>query len=56
VTRAIDARPTVREGTRILGNLVKDFDFSQKPRKPFLVPRVPPGKLPPNLLPTFKNH
>ena len=51
-----DARPTVRERSRILGNLVKDFNFNQRPRRPFLLPRVPPGKLPPNLLPNFKNH
>src|SRR5581483_12518449 len=31
-----DPRPDVREDARILGNLVHDFDFSQKPRKPLL--------------------
>jgi phospholipase C len=32
-----DPRPDVRENEKILGNLVKDFDFSQKPRKPMLL-------------------
>jgi phospholipase C len=51
-----DSRPTVRENVRILGNLVRDFDFRQKPRKPMLLPRIPPSKLPPNLIPVLKNH
>jgi phospholipase C len=51
-----DSRPTVRERARILGNLIRDFDFRQKPRRPFLLPRIPPSKLPPNLLPSLKNH
>ncbi len=51
-----DGRPDVRENKRILGNLVKDFDFTQQPRKPFLLPRLPPNKLPPNLIPVLKNH
>jgi phospholipase C len=50
-----DPRPTVRENARTLGNLSKDFDFSQKPRKAMLLPRIPPNKLPPNLLPALKN-
>jgi phospholipase C len=32
-----DPRPTVRENVPILGDLRKDFDFSQPPRRPFLV-------------------
>ena len=32
-----DPRPDVRERAPQLGNLVRDFDFSQKPRKPFLL-------------------
>ena len=32
-----DSRPTVRENVKILGNLVRDFDFSQKPRPPLLL-------------------
>jgi phospholipase C len=51
-----DGRPDVRERARILGNLVRDFDFNQKPRKPFLLPRIPPSKLPPNLIPVLTNH
>jgi hypothetical protein len=38
----------VRENARILGNLVNDFDFNQKPRRPFLLPVLPPSKLPPD--------
>ena len=34
-----DPRPDVREAMRGLGNLVKDFNFKQRPRKPlFLLP------------------
>jgi phospholipase C len=51
-----DGRPDVRERARILGNLVNDFDFNQRPRKPFLLPRIPPSKLPPNLIPVLRNH
>jgi phospholipase C len=51
-----DGRPDVRENKRMLGNLIKDFDFTQRPRKPMLLPRIPPGKLPPNLIPVLKNH
>jgi phospholipase C len=36
-----DPRPTVRERMKILGDLRKDFDFTQKPRKPFLLPPHP---------------
>jgi phospholipase C len=43
-----DPRPDVRESQHRLGNLAKDFDFNQKPRKPLLLPVVPPSKLPPN--------
>ncbi len=42
-----DSRPDVRENAGILGNLVADFDFKQKPRKPLLLPVLPQGKLPP---------
>jgi hypothetical protein len=41
-----DSRPDVRENAKILGNLVKDFDFNQKPRKPVLLPVLPQSKLP----------
>ncbi len=36
-----DPRPTVRENVSILGNLVNDFDFSQAPRPPMLLPVNP---------------
>jgi phospholipase C len=32
-----DPRPDVRESEPILGNLVADFDFKQKPRKPLVL-------------------
>jgi phospholipase C len=36
-----DPRPTVRENVKILGDLRKDFDFSQAPRAPLLLPLHP---------------
>jgi len=36
-----DPRPDVRENVSILGNLKKDFNFKQKPRKPVLLPVQP---------------
>jgi len=36
-----DPRPTVREDTSILGNLVNDFDFDQKPLPPLVLPEHP---------------
>jgi phospholipase C len=36
-----DPRPTVRESVKILGDLRKDFNFSQKPRRPMLLPLRP---------------
>jgi Phosphoesterase family len=36
-----DPRPDVRENAPILGDLVKEFDFTQKPRKPILLPVHP---------------
>jgi phospholipase C len=33
-----DPRPDVRERAPQLGNLLRDFDFSQKPRAPFVLP------------------
>jgi phospholipase C len=39
-----DPRPDVRESARVLGNLVEDFDFNQRPRRPMLLPLHPkPG-------------
>ena len=32
-----DPRPTVRERVAVLGDLRKDFDFSQKPRRPLIL-------------------
>ncbi len=40
-----DLRPDVRENARILGNLVDDFDFSQPPRSPLILPLHPPTDL-----------
>ena len=36
-----DSRPNVRENSPMLGNLMKDFDFSQSPRPPLLLPVRP---------------
>jgi phospholipase C len=38
-----DPRPDVRENAKILGNLLRDFNFNQKPRKPLLLPPNPDG-------------
>jgi phospholipase C len=36
-----DPRPDVREDERILGDLTRDFDFSQAPRPPLILPGNP---------------
>ncbi len=36
-----DPRPTVREDARGLGNLINDFNFSQRPRPPVILPTHP---------------
>jgi phospholipase C len=36
-----DPRPDVRENAQILGDLTKDFDFGQQPRRPLLLPLRP---------------
>jgi phospholipase C len=36
-----DPRPDVRESASILGNLIQDFDFHQRPRAPVLLPLHP---------------
>jgi phospholipase C len=36
-----DLRPDVRETASILGDLTKDFDFSQPPRPPLILPTHP---------------
>jgi Phosphoesterase family len=41
-----DPRPDVREDEPILGNLYWDFNFSQRPRPPFLLPTNPPTDSP----------
>ncbi|HEY8029363.1 MAG TPA: alkaline phosphatase family protein [Gaiellaceae bacterium] len=42
-----DPRPDVRENAPILGNLVADFNFKQKPRRPLILPQHPvPGLAP----------
>ncbi|HET7428724.1 MAG TPA: alkaline phosphatase family protein [Gaiellales bacterium] len=38
-----DSRPTVRENVRRLGDLAKDFDFSQPPQPPLILQPCPPG-------------
>ena len=37
-----DARPTVRENSPLLGDLLNDFDFSQEPLPPLILPIDPP--------------
>jgi phospholipase C len=37
-----DSRPDVRERARQLGDLIKDFDFAQKPRPPMILNPCPP--------------
>jgi phospholipase C len=41
-----DPRPDVREVAPNLGNLIKDFNFNQPPRKPLLLPTNPPSDSP----------
>jgi len=41
-----DPRPGVRENGPILGNLISDFNFSQRPRRPLLLPTNPPTDSP----------
>jgi phospholipase C len=41
-----DPRPDVRENLPILGNLEQDFNFSQPPRPPVLLPTNPPTDSP----------
>jgi phospholipase C len=40
--RRRDSRPSVPENAPILGNLAADFDFSQRPRRPLILPPHPP--------------
>jgi phospholipase C len=44
-----DPRPSVRENQPILGDLIKDFDFTQKPRAPMVLstdPKPGPASIP----------
>jgi phospholipase C len=41
-----DPRPDVRDNEKILGNLVRDFDFSQKPQRPLILPLLPVPPIP----------
>ena len=41
-----DRRPDVREDLPILGNVMQDFNFSQAPRPPLLLPTNPPTDSP----------
>lgn len=36
-----DPRPTVRENVPLLGNLIHDFNFAQRPRPPLILPARP---------------
>jgi phospholipase C len=36
-----DPRPDVRENAPVLGNLLSDFDFTQTPRRPLMLPEHP---------------
>jgi hypothetical protein len=36
-----DSRPDVRESSPLLGDLMRDFDFSQSPRAPLILPQYP---------------
>jgi phospholipase C len=38
-----DSRPDVRENIKQLGDLIKDFDFTQKPLPPLILDPCPPG-------------
>ena len=41
-----DSRPGVREDAPELGNLIEDFNFSQRPLPPLLLPTNPPTDSP----------
>ncbi len=45
-----DPRPGVREANPLLGNLIKDFNFSQRPRPPLILPVCPATDLKPKPL------
>jgi len=45
-----DPRPSVRERINLLGDLSADFDFTQTPRAPFVLPATPLASLVPGLV------
>jgi phospholipase C len=45
-----DPRPTVRESVASLGDLSKDFDFTQAPRAPMVLPATPLATIVPSLV------
>jgi phospholipase C len=45
-----DPRPTVRENIAMLGDLSNDFDFSQTPRVPLLLPATPLANILPSVV------
>jgi phospholipase C len=45
-----DPRPTVRESVAALGDLSNDFDFTQAPRAPFVLPATPLAMIVPSLV------
>ncbi len=49
-----DPRPDVREDAPALGDLMKDFNFNQQPRKPVLLPTNPPTDSP--SIPAYFRH
>ena len=52
-----DPRPDVRENASILGNLINDFDFTQKPRPPLILNPCPAHTtLTPKPAPTCTDH
>jgi phospholipase C len=42
-----DSRPDVREANPVLGNLLRDFNFRQRPRSPAILPVCPATDLQP---------
>jgi phospholipase C len=49
-----DPRPSVRERIPLLGDLSTDFDFSQTPRAPFILPATPLASIVPSLVLTHR--
>jgi len=51
-----DSRPDVRENAPQLGDLAADFNFSQAPRSPLILPLNPPTNLVPAAYVSLVNH